>query len=386
MSTAAPTPETPAADIGEHRPGAGPPAPPAPGPLARIRSIEIENLRGIRRGRLDDLAPLTVLTGPNGSGKSTVLDALDIGGSPNPAEAVRDCVLRRPPIAGAPEWLVWRAQPRGTEIRCVTADGSFRESSLDVSREGFPATGFRVHVVATQRHEPKTNGRGGNGWNIGFEADFRPDDCHGYHTRLTPPTGRDRRGGDLPGVEEVLVLQGLPRHPRAELSDLLTDAIKGGERDELDRLARSLVPSADHLIILTHAGRPVVHFAGTGRDIPVPVGVAGDGVAAALRLGMELLTVGAGVALIEEPEAHLHPAAMRLVARAIVNAVRDGTQVVLTTHSLEFLDCLLDEAGDDIDDLLALFSVWLDGGELKTAGYRGEQVLFARSQISEDLR
>jgi predicted ATPase len=41
-----------------------------------IDAIEIENLRGIRHGRLDGLKPLTILTGPNASGKSTVLDAL----------------------------------------------------------------------------------------------------------------------------------------------------------------------------------------------------------------------------------------------------------------------------------------------------------------------
>ena len=52
-----------------------------------ITSVSIENLRGIREGRLDGLAPLTVLVGPNGSGKSTVLDALLIGGAGAPRRA-----------------------------------------------------------------------------------------------------------------------------------------------------------------------------------------------------------------------------------------------------------------------------------------------------------
>ena len=92
-----------------------------------------------------------------------------------------------------------------------------------------------------------------------------------------------------------------------------------------------------------------------------------------------------GVALLEEPEAHLHPAAMVLVARAIVNAVRAGTQVVLTTHSLEFLDCLLDECEGD-DDLLALFRVHLRDGALVSSRHPGADVRFVRDEVAKDLR
>ena len=44
-------------------------------------SIEIENFRGIAKGKLEGLAPLSVLVGVNNSGKSTVLEALHLVGS-----------------------------------------------------------------------------------------------------------------------------------------------------------------------------------------------------------------------------------------------------------------------------------------------------------------
>ncbi len=70
-----------------------------------ITSIEIENLRGIRAGRLNGLAPLTILTGPNGCGKSTVLDALLIATSPSPAEAVGQAIQRHPVVPSGASWL-----------------------------------------------------------------------------------------------------------------------------------------------------------------------------------------------------------------------------------------------------------------------------------------
>ena len=63
-----------------------------------IRSLEIQNLRGIHDGKLDELTPLVVLVGPNGSGKSTVLDALFIGANNDPKQAAKEV------LSGIPGW------------------------------------------------------------------------------------------------------------------------------------------------------------------------------------------------------------------------------------------------------------------------------------------
>ena len=51
--------------------------------------------------------------------------------------------------------------------------------------------------------------------------------------------------------------------------------------------------------------------------------------------------VGKGdLLIIEEPEAHLHPAAQIEMAKAIARFVRAGVKVLVTTHSENFLDAL----------------------------------------------
>jgi putative ATP-dependent endonuclease of OLD family len=52
----------------------------------------------------------------------------------------------------------------------------------------------------------------------------------------------------------------------------------------------------------------------------------------------EVFKSGATILGIEEPEAHLHPLAQRWLAKNIKNMSQSGVQVVITTHSPEFLD------------------------------------------------
>jgi predicted ATPase len=68
---------------------------------------------------------------------------------------------------------------------------------------------------------------------------------------------------------------------------------------------------------------------------------------------------------IEEPEAHLHPSAQRLLARAVAEAVNNGKFVALTTHS----DYLISE----FSNLIALSNVSKD--VRKKLSYRDAEVL-----------
>ena len=378
MSVAEPhSPPAPAESPAEEP--ASPAEEPATGAIARITSVEIENLRGIRTGKLEGLAPLTILTGPNGSGKSTVLDALDIGGSPNPAEAVRDCVLRRPQLPGGARWLFRYGREEHGRLNVKAAGRERRVIDLKKGQASdagmFTVESFWVHweMEADRPEEVAYEYASGSG--TVFDGRESP--------RVVEPTR-----GPLPlsQVRDVLWVQGLavgslsptPAH------QLFSDVRIAGRRDQANQIARTLSPGVESLELLSHGDFP--YLAVNRADGMVAAALIGDGAYAALRIGLEMLRIENGVALLEEPEAHLHPAAMVLVARAIVNAVRAGTQVVLTTHSIEFLDCLLDECEGEPASFLALFKVGLRDGELRSGRFDGDDVRFGRDQIAQDLR
>src|SRR5208282_3857926 len=121
-------------------------------------------------------------------------------------------------------------------------------------------------------------------------------------------------------------------------------------------------------------------------DYSVPATLVGDGIQSLLRLSLELAASGGGGALLEEPEVHQHPGAIRQSARAILAAVRRQIQVILTTHSLELIDAILAESSDEDLAQLSLFRLQLENGTLKSSRLSGSDIAFSRAQIEDDLR
>src|SRR5205823_1390215 len=143
-------------------------------------------------------------------------------------------------------------------------------------------------------------------------------------------------------------------------------------------------PDVSNVEILTEHGEPILHF--VFADYSVPATLVGDGIQSLLRLSLELAASGGGVALLEEPEVHQHPGAIRQSARAILAAVRREIQVVLTTHSLELIDALLAESTDKDLARASLYRLKLEDGVLKSSRLSGPDIAFARTEIEEDLR
>ena len=86
----------------------------------------------------------------------------------------------------------------------------------------------------------------------------------------------------------------------------------------------------------------------------------------------------AGIVCIEEPEIHLHPAAIRRLARALANIVRENgdKRLIISTHSEQFVMSLLALVAEGIHspDDLAMYLVTKEGKESK----------FQRQQVNEN--
>lgn len=332
-----------------------------------IRQLNITALRGIEFGDIGPFAALTVIVGPNGAGKSTLLDAILIGTSPVPWEGLGRSILRRQFVARAARWLVWRAddqRPATIEVTCDNGDS--RKTTLQFIPRT-EQTEDRVQVSMSQKGSVVAD--------ISHEIRFTDRNEYDY--------GRIGRY-ELRGVPEVRFVDVSARSGQAPLHAIYSDAVETGRRRQARDIVTNVVEDLEDIEILSEQDVPVVHL--VFADGSVPVALAGDGIHSLVRLSLELAARRGGIALLEEPEAHQHPRAIRQTTQAILEAVRRGIQVVLTTHSLELIDGLIEQAKPAEYSSMALFRVQLRKGKLLAVDVPGKEIVDAREKINDDLR
>ena len=343
-----------------------------------IRSVGISWLRGVQFGELNGLTRLNVLIGPNGSGKSTVLDALAIGESHSPGDAVGRVVQRRAHSIRGARWLVHRHAPKDEATIAIEAEAGGTTTHVQFSEDFAPEapdefwrldSGNRPHdcIRVTRRVH---DGGVGPGALVGFGAD------NAFNWRRVGPPGGDR-------WSKVLFVD-TPRGMNRPLDRAYTGAREEGGGELAEAILSEVVPGLEGLEILSEAERPVLYARFPSGSVPIHV--AGDGVIALTRIVLVLSALGSGLVLLEEPEVHQHPRAIWRAARAISMAAGRGLQIVLTTHSLELIDGLIAALPTDGLEHLTVFRTRLDGERLLASRIAGAEAASRRNELDEDLR
>ena len=120
----------------------------------------------------------------------------------------------------------------------------------------------------------------------------------------------------------------------------------------------------------------------------VPINVVGDGLLALLELFTPSI-YGVAINLIEEPELHMHPGFMEKYTQELTKFAKEhNIQYVMTTHSLEFLEYLLDNARqqDMLNEVSIIRLYRLPDGEVDYEVLSGEEAYDELEDIKGDLR
>jgi hypothetical protein len=345
-----------------------------------LRTISITNLRGIKEGKIDGFAPATILVGPNNCGKSTVLDAILLGASPVPQDVLEQLAGRRVhPAARA--WIFHRNR-----------QGSQEPVAIDIASDA-------PHARRTEVYSR------GNDLEASWFEPNAPVEARGPRIELNLSNKIVLyRGAQLEDIPEVRLIDASSaamttpaarRRPRgggtgqaslSNLPELFSAVAKRGLRDLVKNILKALISQLEDVEVLVDDDRqPFLYFYYPWGAYPAEV--AGDGIRLLTTLSLELASPFGGIVLLEEPEAHLHPGAIKQASLAIHAAVTRGIQVVLTTHSLDMIDALLATFGTSSDlDKLAVFRLRLDQETLKSRRISGADAAMARAEIQEDLR
>jgi hypothetical protein len=348
-----------------------------------ITSVTVERFRGIREGSLDTFAPLTVLVGPNGSGKSTVLDALLIGAGARPAEAIGRCVKRRAAQEPSATWLFHR-QNSSCALTVNSPDASRRtaiewrdEQSARILLAGNALPnliGAAEATLVVRQVAFSASSQISSHW-VAFSSD-------------NEFIARSKLEGQPPAADgriELVDLRGVA-HGADPLHDVLSRALRRGAKKPVIELLKQVLPADfEDLQVATENSIPSVHLVTASGS--VPVSHAGDGVRGLVRVALSLGALEDGVALVEEPEVHQHPAALRQTARALVAAAARGIQTIVATHSLELIDdMVLESQRLGFLDSFSVVRLGLRDGVLSNVATRGSALATVRTELEVELR
>lgn len=337
-----------------------------------IEQLEIQGLRGIKQLRLDSLAPLTVLVGKNGVGKSTILDALLIATSPVVGDALGRAVTRRAGGYDPQEFLFF--QPLLNLPGQIKVTGSLqRECVISVSPF--------VHALVANQFDQRTSRES----LVQLEVAIK-DVVGGFQKCFTAftteGTYRYTSEGSVSALPVRLIEPTESKPFHSHYSELVTQ----GKRQQLKQLLKQLIPGfADVELLTTKSGRPTLYMIDK-EDRAINVNLLGDGLVGFVYLALQLMTRQEALLLLEEPEVHQHPGLLFETARNLLETMREGKQVVLTTHSLELIDGLIHYASPDDLRRMGVIRLKKDGDDIFVTQRQGEDLKFDRETLYEDLR
>ncbi len=355
----------------------------------RISSIVIHGFRGIKNGVVEGFKNLNIIIGRNGSGKSSLLEALYIG-----ASAYRDVVGINP------------------IHRICTRHGWIGGSSvLSLFYRGFSEpdnafNGFKIHLVLHSHNSedvivkhvfPSSSDlevleKRGLDVNKVVCLSVKASGFYNYTYRLyMDDSGRynvieveEFKGKSISSIFIDWVIVESYGEPE-EIYSLLINRYGIGFKKQLIKVLRNIA-GIESVEPLKEAGRTILYAVFS--DYAMPIYYLSDGVKYTLINLLLLLSVKKGVIFIEEPEVHQHYRLLKILTKAMVDSIKDlGNQVFVSTHSLEFIDLLVDMVKKHgLENETSFYRLRLDDGVLKASCYEFSVVEKLRKDIEYDFR
>jgi hypothetical protein len=306
-----------------------------------IESAEIQNFRGFKDVKLGGLSRINVIVGDNGSGKTALLEALFLASG-----AAADIPNR---------FRVWRGVDAivGTGTPQEIYDGVFldifhefnKESTISIDLHGTANESRSVRVFYDQGEPtilPIPEFRQGMPSTIaGYTPiTFEWEGADGTSSRLTPrlqPNGLSF-GQSTHIVPDATFLGARTGMPTSQNARWFSDMSKWGREKRFISTIQEQFPDIESINVEVESGNAVIFikFPWMGRKIPVYL--ASDGLNKLITVLLSIAHSQNTAAFIDEIENGFHASRHeRLWAQLLSFAKEYETQLLITTHSWEFL-------------------------------------------------
>jgi len=299
--------------------------------MISLKSLSIENFRGIRQGRIDGMSAVNILVGRNNSGKTSLFEAFQRFAAPlglaerdvagRTLDGIWDVVRQ---LAGSPE-LMWYRQDTSNPITFsgVTETNGRGTDEITVEMAINPAQG-RPPVPRVLKAFDRSDRNVLTGFYSSFTVLRPTDTCN-------------------QAVEHNLWRKLLANRRDKVLTSTFNE-IFGLKAESFQQLP------TNQLMVLFE-------------DYSVPLDSQGDGARAALRILMVLSILKGTMLMLEEPECFQHPGSLERFSAALCKLAKNQeVQLVISTHSSECVGSFL-RAAKAAESDAAVFHLTLDNGK-----------------------
>jgi len=346
--------------------------------MGYVKGLEVEGYRGLRQASLTDFAEINVFVGRNGSGKSSLLEALYIALKPH--EGLGYVVKRRGWFGLASAEALFHGRGKEARVKASFGDGSWEEVTI---RRGVPTAEHLDTLKAKGLDVGKLyaldlslKGR------VAGDVIFYVDSSGRY----SPILLRE----DIRAVHNAVFIDWNSAYAYGTPEEAYATMMEEGGEEAKEAVVKTLQAEYEELrdiTVLRVHGKWVLHL--VFRERAIPYYAAGDGIRHALMYLMAVFTSKEAVLLMEEPELHAHPSLMEVVASSILHTHHERkNQVFLSTHSLELIEMLIEQA-EKLglkDQDLKIYRLALKNGVLYSKVYTLSEALDAVKKLEWDLR
>lgn len=367
-----------------------------------LTSLHVEQFRGLRDFRLNDLGSVNLLVGKNNSGKTSVLEALAVLSHPLSAftwiDTARERELKssRTPVLETLNWLFPHDGPRtngfegeatitgvkragGVAFQAKARYGEYRQTELTATAMSATAAESELASEAPE-YAAILEVVAGSIYPDGRRLSSGKESFKFSGSAYSGAANESARFLPCQLVTPV------SHRTNLSLLNSLSRIIREERKPEIIKLLKLLAPNVEDIEILSPEGRGVAVEVKHQQVGFVPLAMEGDGMRRTLAMAAATTLAQNGLLLIDEVETALHPEALSEVFLFLVNMCRTANvQLFVTTHSLEAVDAMLASVGGSLCELVAYHLPPRDSGR-EVVRLGGNSIRDMRRSGGLDLR
>ncbi len=338
--------------------------------------IEIERFRGIRHASIEGFRQINLFFGKNNCGKSSLLESLFlVSGLSNPLLPVHVNFMRG----------YGRSSLNDLKLDFYNLDSGL---PIRIRMENEEKRDLRISLSEQNQNSVSLNADGANILSnleeveYGLKLDFRIDDTH-FESQLRFGSADSNDATRIVSEQYVESLRCTYLTPKydfgASIRGLKNILQNKDERFIVEGL-KLIEPRVRDFIFTDNDMLVDVGFAKR-----IPVNMMGDGARKIVSLLTAVYDCRDGVLLIDEISNGFHYSVMRSLWAVLINsAVRNNTQLFVTTHDTDSIKGLRDAALKEFADIVAAFKLLkTSDDELKAYHYSLESLDYSINQEIE---